>query len=114
MRIDHDDPHALVHGVLAADRSAGLIAYAQLTTAQHLAPRPVRIPELDADRRYVVRLVKQPGRGGSWLSRERMAVEDGIELTGRQLAAHGVRVPSSLPESLHLISVEAVSDRDPS
>ena len=114
VRIDHDDPHALVHGVLAADRSAGLIAYAQLTTAQHLAPRPVRIPELDADRRYVVRLVKQPGRGGGWLSRERMAVEDGIELTGRQLAAHGVRVPSSLPESLHLISVEAVSDRDPS
>jgi alpha-galactosidase len=114
VRIDHDDPHALVHGVLAADRSAGLVAYVQLTTAQHLTPRPVRIPELDADGRYVVRLVTQPGRGGGWLSRERMAVEDGIELTGRQLAAHGVRVPASLPESLHLISVDAVSDRGPS
>ena len=109
VRIDHDDPHALVHGVLAADRSEGLLAYVQLTTAQHLSPRPVRIPELDANRRYNVRLVGLAGRHSSWLSRKRMAVEDGIELTGRQLAAHGVRVPASLPESLHLISVEAVS-----
>jgi alpha-galactosidase len=109
VRVDHDDPHALVHGVLAADRSAGLFAYVQLTTAQHLSPRPVRIPELDADGRYHVRLVEQPGRHGTWLSRKRMAVEDGIELTGRQLAAHGVRLPVALPESLHLISVEAVS-----
>ena len=44
LRIDHDDPHALVHGVLAADRSAALIAYVQLTSAQHLTPRPSASP----------------------------------------------------------------------
>ena len=41
--------------------AARLIAYVQLTTAQALLPRPVRIPELDPERRYRVALVELPG-----------------------------------------------------
>lgn len=112
VRIDHDDPHALVHGVLAPDRSSALIAYVQLTTSQHLAPYPVRIPELDADLRYDVRLVEQPDQGRRRLSRGRMAIEDGVVLTGRQLAGHGVRVPPALPESIQLIAVRVAPAGD--
>jgi alpha-galactosidase len=108
VRIDHDDPHAYVHGVLATDRRSGLIAYVQLTSAQALLPRPVRIPELDSDRRYRVVLVPQPGApAGRRLTREIMAVETGLELTGRQLAAHGVRLPVVHPESIELLWIEA-------
>jgi alpha-galactosidase len=107
VRVDHDDPHALVHGVLAADRQRALLAYVQLTTAQALLPRPVRVPELDPDARYRVTLLDTPGgSGGLRLTREPLAVEEGIELTGRQLAAHGVRLPALHPESVALLSIE--------
>ena len=47
----------------------------QLTTAQALLPRPVRIPELDPDVRYRVELVDAPGRrAGGWLTRGAMPV----------------------------------------
>jgi alpha-galactosidase len=109
VRIDHDDPHAYVHGVLAPGRRTALIAYVQLTTAQALLPRPVRIPELDPDVRYRVELLPLPGRrNGDWLTRDSLPVEAGLELTGRQLAAHGVRLPAVNPESVELLWIEAV------
>jgi alpha-galactosidase len=106
LRVDHDDEHALVHGVLATDRRSALVAYVQLTTAQALAPRPVRIPELLADQRYRVALVAPPG--GGWLAKGASAVTGGLELTGGQLAAHGVRLPPMFPESVALLRIDAV------
>ncbi len=106
VRVDHDDPHALVYGVLAADRRRALVAYAQLTTAQALAPRPVRVPELTAEQPYRVTLLTDPGGAGR-LAKAPSAVAGGIELTGRQLAAHGVRLPVLFPESVALLGIEA-------
>ena len=109
MRVDHDDPHALVHGVLAPDRRRALVAYVQMTTAQALLPRPVRVPELDPDVHYRVELVPLPGTAaGRRDTRATMAIETGVELTGRQLAVHGVRLPAVNPESAVLISFEAI------
>jgi alpha-galactosidase len=109
VRVDHDDPHAHVHGVLAADRRRALIAYVQLATSQALLPRPVRIAELDPDIVYRVELLSMPGeRAGRWLTRDSVPVESGVELTGRQLAAHGVRLPVVNPESVVLLSIEAL------
>jgi alpha-galactosidase len=109
VRIDHDDPHAHVHGVLAADRRRAIVSYVQLTTSQALLPRPVRIGELDPDVRYRVELMSMPGRSAArWLTRDPVPVESGLELTGRQLAAHGVRLPVINPESVVLLSIEAV------
>ncbi len=110
VRIDHGDPHAFVHGVLARDRRSALIAYVQLTTAQAQLPRPVRIPELDPDRRYRVELLAAPGRrAGDWLTHGSLPVQDGLELTGRQLAAHGVRLPVVSPEAVELLWIEALT-----
>ena len=55
-------------------------------------------------------LVEQPGASseGRWLTRGPVAVQKGIELTGRQLAAHGVRLPVVAPESVALLWIEAV------
>jgi len=114
VRVDHDDQHAFVHGVLSRDRRAGLIAYVQLTSARALAPRPVRIPDLDADRRYRVELIDSPGRPvAAWLTRDALPIGDGLELTGRQLEAHGVRIPPAPPESVVLIAVTASTGSEP-
>lgn len=108
-RLDHPDPHALAHGALATDRRRALIAYVQLTTAQSLVPAPVRVPELRADQRYRVTLLPALG-----VSHRRDLADDpsplvaGIELTGAQLAAHGVRPPILMPESVALLAIEAV------
>ncbi len=108
VRVDHDDPHAFVHGVIAGDRSRALFAYVQLTSAQALLPRPVRVPELDPDRTYRVSLVDLPGGAdGRRLTRDPMPIEAGFELSGRQLAAHGVRLPVVNPESAELLWIEA-------
>ena len=38
-----------------------------------------------------------------------MPIESGLELTGRQLAAHGVRLPVVNPESVELLWIEALT-----
>ncbi len=99
--------HAVAHGVLAADRAEALVAYVQLTTAPSLAPLPLRIPELELARRYRV-VVAAPLKAARWLTRDRLPVVDGVELTGHQLATHGLRLPVAGPESAILLHIEAV------
>jgi alpha-galactosidase len=109
VRFDHDDPHAHVHGVVASDRRRAIVAYVQLTTSQALLPRPIRIGELHPDVVYRFELMALPGRPlARWLTREAVPVESGLELTGRQLAAHGVRLPVVNPESVVQRSIEAL------
>ncbi len=96
------------HGVYAADRSEGIIAFAQLTTASSLTPPPLRLPGLQRDATYRIEHLRIPGeRWGSartspsWLA-------DGVALTGRQLAAHGVQPPTLNPESVVLFKLTRV------
>jgi len=44
------------------------------------------------------------------VTRGAMPIQDGLEITGRQLAAHGVRLPAVPPESVLLIAVTAVAN----
>jgi alpha-galactosidase len=51
---DHPDPAASVHGVVAADRSEAVYAYAKLATSADVIPAPLCLPGLDAERWYTV------------------------------------------------------------
>ena len=51
---DHPDPTASVHGVVAADRTEAVYAYAKLATSADIVPAPLRLPGLDAERWYTV------------------------------------------------------------
>ena len=93
------------HGVYAADRSAGLVSFAQLATAQSLTPPALRLPGLDPDARYRVEHVALPDERWGTAVTQPTWLADGIELTGRQLAAHGIRPPVMHPESAVLISL---------
>ena len=74
-----------------------------------LTPAPLRLPGLDPDRRYRIEHVPLPGgvRGVRVAATRPGWFGSPIELSGRQLAAHGVQFPVMWPETallLHLTS----------
>lgn len=92
-------------GVYATDRSEALVSVAQLRTAMSLSPAPLRLPGLTADRLYDVHHLALP-RAGRVPAREQPAwIANGISLTGRQLAVHGLQLPVMNPESAVLVHV---------
>ncbi len=93
------------HGVFAADRSEGLVSFAQLATAPSLTPPALRLPGLDPDARYRVEHVALPDERWGMALTQPEWLTDGIELSGRQLAAHGIRPPVMHPESAVLFSL---------
>ena len=95
---DAVEPCGHAYGVYSPDRREALVAYAQLRTGAGLLAPPLRLPGLDPATRYRVEQVPLPGHGARWQA-------SGIELTGAQLAAHGLQLPYLHPESgllLHL------------
>lgn len=108
VRFDTDDPATLAHGVYASDRSEAVVAHVQLASTGGLVPGPLRLPGLDADRRYRVTRLRLPGELGGLTWGEPAWMSEGVVLTGRQLAGAGVRPPALLPESAALIHLRAV------
>jgi len=99
------DPAYCAHGVYAGDRSEGLVSFAQLATAPSLTPPALRLPGLDPDGRYRIEHVALPDERWGMALTQPAWLTDGIELTGRQLAAHGIRPPVMHPESAVLLSL---------
>ena len=102
-------PSSHAHGVYAADRSEALVAYVQLQTGMSLTPPTLRLPGLDPDRRYRIELVGRAATGRLGPSRLQPGwTTEGIELTGRQLAVHGIQPPALHPEHAILVHLRAV------
>ena len=104
VRFDTDAPY-LAHGVYSTDRSEALVSFAQLATAPSLTPPELRLPGLDPDGRYRVEHVALPDERWGMSATQPAWLTDGVELTGRQLAAHGLRPPVMHPESAVLFSL---------
>lgn len=108
MTLDHPDPSVLIRGVVATDRSAAVFTLAQLTSSLAPSAGRIRIPGLDPDARYDVR-VDNPGLAirsraytpSTW-------VDAGVRLSGRTLALVGLESPVLDPEQvLVLVLVRA-------
>ena len=100
------EPSIDAHGVYAADRSEALVCVARLVTADAHAPSPLRLPGLDAAARYRVTHVPLPGEGSLGSARRQPAwLTEGVTLTGRQLAAHGLQLPALHPETALLVQL---------
>jgi alpha-galactosidase len=106
VRFDTDPPYC-AHGVYASDRSEALVSFAQLTTAASLTPPALRLPGLDPDQHYRVERVALPGERWGTAVGQPAWLTDGVVLTGRQLASHGIRPPIMHPESAVLILLTA-------
>ncbi|MDN4476443.1 alpha-galactosidase [Demequina sp. SYSU T00192] len=107
VRVDHPDPSAVVHGVVAHDRSAAVFAYVQCTTTAGTSPAAFRVPGLDPDAVY--RVHAHEFETPATVQRRAPAWLDGLEVTGAALARVGLRPPILWPEQAVLAVVERVS-----
>jgi alpha-galactosidase len=113
VRGDHPDPAVRVHGVVAEDGGEALFAVVLLQTTVTQPPGLVRLPGLDPDRTYRVRL-QPPGHELTptrvlppWAA-EAAPGGPGVLLPGRVLSQHGIQAPQLHPGTLVLLRLEAV------
>ena len=107
---DHPDPAVQVHGVVAPDRDDAVYAVVAVGRSVTWPPGPARLPGLDPDRRYRVRLQPPGVDGGNswWALPPWCADEAGVVLTGRSLGVAGLQIPVMNPEHLLLVRATAV------
>ena len=108
-RSDHPDPAALVHGVVADDRSHALFAYVQLSPSATTAPAPMRFPGVDPERRYRVSVIDDIGATNSFGRTQPTWMAEPPITSGRQLVSSGLQMPIQHPESVVLVELEAVT-----
>jgi alpha-galactosidase len=102
------DPAFNAHGVYSKDRSQAIVSFAQLRTAPSQTPPPLRMPGLDLDALYVVKHLAIPFETWGAARVQPTWLADGVTLTGRQIAFHGVQPPVLHPESAVLFTVTRV------
>jgi alpha-galactosidase len=109
---DHVDPALRVRGVVARDRSAAVWTVTSVRGPEEvLAPR-LRLPGLDPDRVYVVRVRDDVGRArlGGWCTPA--WIGDGpIEAGGRVLTEVGLQLPSLQPVQSIVVHVTEAPSR---
>jgi alpha-galactosidase len=106
VRFDTEDPY-VAHGVYAPDRSEALVSFAVVGTAFSLTPPRWQLPGLEPDRRYRVEHLALPGERGGLNRGHRGWFDDGVELTGTQLAVIGLQLPAMHPETAVLLHLRS-------
>ncbi len=107
VNVDVADPGLDVRGIVAADRASAFFTVAQTQTLISSPAGRVRMPGLDPDRSYRLRIVtpggivQQPAQSPlAWAHHDTV-------LTGRQLAVVGVRPPVQNPQQATVIEITA-------
>lgn len=103
VRCDHPDPTIDVHGVIARDRSEALIAITRCASGPSHHTAAIRIPNLDPDAVYELRVTEGAGDRVGHARRQPDWVDGKLAATGRQLAAIGFRAPQLDPESTIIV-----------
>ena len=109
VRVDHPDPSAYVHGVVAHHRDEALFCYAQLTSTATTVPLQVRLPGLDPSARYRVERLVLPGAQWDPGRRHPRWYDDGLEATGALLGELGVPMGVHVPEMATLLHLHRLS-----
>jgi alpha-galactosidase len=99
------DPAFCAHGVYSRDRARAIVSFAQLTSAPSQTPPPLRMPGLDLEARYEVKHLPIPHETWGAARMQPSWLRDGVTLTGRQIAFHGVQPPTLHPESAVLFTL---------
>lgn len=110
VRLDVAEPTVFAHGVIAEDRRSALFAYVQLDEADSSRGTALRIPGLIPEQRYRVGWAgpyeaKPPSRSSAL---DPDGPTGGVPVSGAVLAEVGLFVPRRKPETVLLISLQAV------
>jgi len=108
VRVDHADPSALAHGVVAHDGSEALFSYAQLDSTSATGPSPLRLVGLTPGRRYRVERIVLPGANWDPGKRHPSWYDDGLEADGGLLVELGVPLAVHVPEQATLVHAHAL------
>ena len=109
VRVEHPDPSAYVHGVVAHDGGEALFCYAQLTSSDQAVPLPVRLVGLDPARCYRVERVLLPGAQWDPGRRHPAWYDVGLEADGALLAQVGIPLGVHVPEMATLLHATAIT-----
>jgi alpha-galactosidase len=107
VRPESSDPTVLLHGVIASDKSAALMAHVAMEESAHNRGVWIRVPGLDEATSYrlewegplsyrAVSMSSPPPRSGP---------TDGIEVSGAMLARRGFWIPRRRPETVTLVAL---------
>jgi alpha-galactosidase len=113
VRLDHPDPAAWVHGVVAPDRSHALFAFVQLATSTAESSGSMRFDGLDRESDYA--LCVEPGVSSPRSTWPRWAAGGGpLVLSGRALTEVGVAAPHlvNTPAQSFVVELRRVRDAD--
>ena len=108
VRVDQSEDNAWQHGVVAKDGSRAIFSAVQLRPSQYSRPANLRLPGLEEDSNYQVKVITPAGSSDfmnlhlpAWMSQE-------LELSGAFLSAVGLKAPVLRPEQALLIEVTRV------
>jgi alpha-galactosidase len=108
VRVDEPDEARWVHGVVARDRSAAIIALVQMDEPMHNRPGPVRVPGLDPGRAYVVtRIDPHDPSVSEVLLPHRPLGGQVLADVGVQVGQSNIRYPQR-PQTIVLLELRAV------
>lgn len=107
VRIDHPDPGAWLHGVVAADRREAVFAYVRLDTSADAAAAPLRLAGLDPQLRYTVRQRDEAGLAHHVGGFPAWRHAGSVTLTGAVLEAVGLGAPQLGPGQGVLLHLRA-------
>ena len=110
IRVDHPDPSALVHGVVAHDRRRAIVSYVQMTPSDTVLPTPFVVTGLDPRRRYRVAPLADIDAGVDDGRSAPAWVTNGVELTGAELERVGLQPPILQPESALLVEIVEIEE----
>jgi alpha-galactosidase len=104
-RVDHPNPTVLINAVVAPDRSEALVSFAQMASPPSLVVEPFRVPGLDPDRSYDVKVLSLGAEPNGLAKRQPLWVSGGGTATGRQLHELGIQPPILDPESVLIVHI---------
>lgn len=107
VNVDTTDPGLDVRGVVSAERDHAFFTIAQTQTLIASPAGRVRLPGLDPDRAYRVRLVTPGGLVQEPAQSPLPWAHDDTVLTGRQLAVAGIRPPVQNPQQAVVVELTA-------
>ena len=105
VRGDLADSGALLHGVVAPDRSQALFAYVRLATSPDATPGRVRLPGLEPDRAYTIRVREDGGSPAVVEHAPPPWSREQITLPGSVLGTVGLPMPALAPASALVLQV---------
>ena len=104
-RLESADPTVMAEQQLARDKDRFVVFAGKAATSAQIAPRPLRLTELDSGATYRIRLINRDtaprlSRGNPILK------EQAIEVSGTYLMRNGIVLPWSFPERMWVVEGE--------